>query len=96
MWKAFHNSGADPAPKARLSVRQVPQLSHLADVMDPVLRAEFRWRAAKDRAFIEGQRYTLLSHRATLTTVDRRSLQKLLDPTIGWQPPTCQKKVGQL
>ena len=41
-------------------------------------RAEDKRVAAKDRAFIKGQRYTLLSHRANLTLAGRRSLRKLL------------------
>lgn len=46
--------------------------------MDQARRAEYKRGAAKDQAFIKGQRYTLLSHRAHLTLADRRSLRKLL------------------
>jgi Transposase len=33
---------------------------HLGDALDTVCRSEYRRPAAKDRAFIKGQRYTLL------------------------------------
>ena len=41
-------------------------------------RHEYHRLTLKDRAFIKGQRYTLLSHRENLTLEDRRALRKLL------------------
>ena len=78
MWKAFRNSVQTPAPQAPMLFDTVQILRHLADAMDQVRRAEYTRGAAKDRAFIKGQRYTLLSHRATLTLAGRRSLRTLL------------------
>jgi len=52
---------------------------HLGDTLDAVRRSEYRRLAAKDRAFIKGQRYTLLSHREHLSLDGRRSLAKLLE-----------------
>jgi transposase len=72
------NSVQTDAPQAQLLFDKFHILRHLADAMDQVHRAEYKRVAAKDRAFIKGQRYTLLSHRANLTLVGRRSLQKLL------------------
>jgi hypothetical protein len=48
--------------------------------------------AAKDRAFIKGQRYTVLSYRAKLTLAGRRSLGKLLGLISAWPRPTCSRK----
>ena len=48
-------------------------MRHLDEALDAV-----RHRAAKDRAFIKGQRSTLLSHREHLSLNGRRSLAKLL------------------
>lgn len=78
MWKAFRNSVQTHAPQAQILFDKFHILRHLADAMDQVRRAEYQRVAAKDRAFIKGQRYTLLSHRANLTLAGRRSLQKLL------------------
>ena len=78
MWKAFRNSVQPHAPQAQILFDKFHILRHLADAMDQVRRAEYKRVAAKDRAFITGQRYTLLSHRANLTLAGRRSLQKLL------------------
>ena len=53
-------------------------MRHLGDALDEVLGREYRRLAAKDRAFIKGQRYTLLSHRENLSLDGRRNLAKLL------------------
>ena len=78
MWKAFRNSVQTQAPQAQILFDKFHILRHLADAMDQVRRAEYKRVATKDRAFIKGQRYTLLSHRANLTLAGRRSLRKLL------------------
>ena len=78
MWKAFRNSVQAQAPQAQILFDKFHILRHLADAMDQVRRAEYKRVAAKDQAFIKGQRYTLLSHRANLTLAGRRSLRKLL------------------
>ena len=78
MWKAFRNSVQAHAPPAQILFDKFHILRHLADAMDQVRRAEYTRVALKDRAFIKGQRYTLLSHRANLTLAGRRSLRKLL------------------
>lgn len=78
MWKAFRNSVQIHAPQAQLLFDKFHILRHLADAMDQVRRAEYKRVAAKDRAFIKGHRYTLLSYRTTLTWASRRSLRKLL------------------
>lgn len=53
----------------------------LGEALDAVRRSEDRYLAAKDRAFIKEQRYTLLSHRETLSLDIRRSLTKRLNTT---------------
>ena len=78
MWKAFRNSVQAHAPHAQILFDTFHILRHLADAMDQVRRAEYKRVAAKDRAFIKGQRDTRLSHRANLTLAGRRSLRTLL------------------
>ncbi len=46
--------------------------------MDAVRQSEYARLTGQDRRFINGQKYTLLSHRANLTTAGRRSLNLLL------------------
>jgi transposase len=78
MWPAFRNSLERHAPKARVVFDKFHVIRHLGDALDDVRRREY-WRVAKkDRRFIKGQRYTLLSHKANLDLKGRRSLELLL------------------
>ena len=78
MWKPFRNSLARNAPQARVVFDKFHIMRHLSDALDEVRRSEYRRLAGKDRAFIKGQRYTLLSSRENLTHDGRASLKKLL------------------
>jgi transposase len=78
MWKPFRNSLARKAPQARVVFDKFHIMRHLSDALDEVRRSEYRRLAGKDRAFIKGQRYTLLSSRENLTHDGRASLKKLL------------------
>ena len=51
---------------------------HLGDAMDKVRKSEYARLTGKNRRFIKGQKYTLLSHRENLTRDGRRSLKTLL------------------
>lgn len=55
-WKAFRHSVQAHAPQAQILFDKFHVLRHLSDAMDPVRRAEYKRGAAKDRAFIKGQR----------------------------------------
>ena len=77
-WKPFRNSLKKHAPQARVIFDKFHIMRHLGDARDEVRRSEYRRLAAKDRTFIKGQRYTLLSHRANLSHDGRASLTKLL------------------
>ena len=77
-WKPFRASLKRHAPHARVIFDKFHIMRHLGDALDEVRRREYRRLAAKDRAFIKGQRYTLLSHRENLSLDGRRSLAKLL------------------
>jgi transposase len=78
MWKPFRTSLMRHAPQARVIFDKFHIVRHLGEALDAVRRREYRRLAAKDRAFIKGQRYTLLSHREHLSLDGRRSLAKLL------------------
>ena len=80
MWKAFRTSTLKPehAPQAAILFDKFHVMRHLGDAMDKVRKAEYSRLTGKDRRFIKGQKYTLLSHRENLTTDGRRSLRLLL------------------
>lgn len=78
MWKAFRNSTNRNAPKARILFDKFHIIRHLSEAMDKVRREEYKRVSGKERNFIKGQRYTLLSHWENLTLEGRQALKKLL------------------
>ena len=78
MWKAFHNSVKKNVPKANILYDKFHILNHLSEAMDKVRRSEYKRVSEKDRSFIKGQRFTLLSRRANLNTKSKKALKKLL------------------
>jgi transposase len=79
MWKAFRNSTLKEghAPQARIIYDKFHVMSHLGKAMDEVRRKEYARLTGKDRRFIKGQRYNLLSRRENLTTEGRQALRLL-------------------
>ena len=80
MWKPFRASTlkAEHAPHAAFLFDKFHVLRHLSAALDTVRKTEYARLTGKDRRFIKGQKYTLLSHRENLTTDGRRSLKLLL------------------
>ena len=78
MWRAFRNSTHNHAPDARIVFDKFHVLRHLSDALDKVRRSEYKRVNEKERRFIKGQRYTLLSSRANLNLEGRRALKLLL------------------
>ena len=78
MWKAFRNSTTTNAPQVRIIFDKFHIMRHLGKALDAVRKSEYRRVAEKDRAFIKGQKYTLLSARANLDLEGRQALRKLL------------------
>ena len=78
MWKAFRNSTRRNAPQASILFDKFHIMRHLGDALDTVRKHEYARLSGKDRRFIKGQKYTLLSHRANLTLNGRRALKQLL------------------
>lgn len=78
MWKAFRNSTAEHAPNARIVFDKFHVIRHLSNALDEIRRQEYKRVNDKERKYIKGQRYTLLSHKANLDTEGRRSLKLLL------------------
>ena len=53
-------------------------LSHLSDALDDVRKAEYARLSGKNRRYIKGHQYTLLSNRENLTLNGRHALKQLL------------------
>lgn len=78
MWKPFFSSTKAHAPQAAILFDKFHVMRHLGEALDAVRRSEYRRLSGKDRAFVKGQRYTLLSRWENLSLDGRRSLKKLL------------------
>lgn len=78
MWKAFRKSTNKNAPKAAILFDKFHVMRHLGEALDKVRKAEYQRLSGKDRSYIKGQKYTLLSNRENLTLDGRKSLKKLL------------------
>lgn len=78
MWKAFEKSTKKHAPQAAILYDKFHVIRHLQEALNKVRKQEYARLCGKDRSFIKGQKYTLLSHRENLTLDGRRSLKKLL------------------
>jgi transposase len=79
MWKAFRNSTlkAGNAPRAVILYDKFHILKRLNEALDKVRKSEYARLSGKDRKFIKGQKYTLLSRRAHLSQEGRQSLKAL-------------------
>jgi transposase len=79
MWKAFRNSTLKEghAPQARIVYDKFHILTHLGKAMDEVRKQEYKRLSGKNRRFIKGQKYNLLSRRENLATKGRDALNLL-------------------
>jgi len=78
MWKPFRNATHARAPRAAVLFDKFHIMRHLGEALDQVRKSEYARLSGKDRRFIKGQKYTLLSHRENLTLEGKRSLKLLL------------------
>jgi len=78
MWKAFEKSTRKNAPQAAVLYDKFHVLRHLGEAMDKVRKSEYARLSGKDRRYIKGQRYHLLSHRSNFTLTGKQALDALL------------------
>ena len=78
MWKAFEKSTKKNAPGAAILYDKFHVIRHLGDALDKVRKIEYARLSGKDRSYIKGQKYTLLSNRENLTLDGQKALKKLL------------------
>jgi len=79
MWKPFRNATAAAAAQAAILFDKFHVLRHLGEALDQVRKSEYARLQGKDRRFIKGQKYTLLSNRDNLSLEDRQALKTLLE-----------------
>ena len=78
MWKPFRTATQAHAPHAAILFDKFHIMRHLGEALDAVRKAEYARLSGKDRRFIKGQKYTLLSHRENLSADGRTALKRLL------------------
>jgi hypothetical protein len=81
MWKAFEKSTKENAHGAAILYDKFHVIRHLGDALDKVRKMEYSRLSGKDRSYIKGQKYTLLSNRENLTLDGRKALTKLVNIT---------------
>ena len=78
MWKPFQNATQACAPQAAILYDKFHVMGHLGKALDQVRKSEYGHLVGKDRGYIKGQKYTLLSRRDNLTLKGRQALKALL------------------
>jgi transposase len=66
MWKPFRNVTKSKAPQAAILFDKFHIMRHLGEALDKVRKTEYARLGGKDRRFIKGQKYNLLSHHDNL------------------------------
>jgi transposase len=78
MWKPFRNATIAHAPQAAILFDKFHVIRHLGEALDQVRKSEYARVSGKQRRFIKGQKYTLLSRKENLTLEGRQALRTLL------------------
>ncbi len=78
MWPAFRNSTVTHAPQTAILFDKFHVVKKLGEALDKVRKYEYVRVSGKNRKFIKGQKYTLLSHSQNLSGDARKNLKLLL------------------
>jgi transposase len=78
MWKPFRLATSAHAPQAAILFDKFHVMRHLGEALDHVRKSEYGRLAGRDRRYIKGQKYTLLSRKENLTLDGRKALKALL------------------
>src|SRR5882757_3165612 len=78
MWKPFRLATNAHAPQAAILFDKFHVIRHLGEALDHVRKSEYARLQGRERRYIKGQKYTLLSCKANLTLEGRKSLKVLL------------------
>lgn len=78
MWKPFEKSAKKNIPQASILYDKFHVMRHLGDALDEIRKQEYARLSGKNRGYIKGQKYILLSNRENLTLDGKNSLKVLL------------------
>jgi transposase len=78
MWKPFRKATAEKAPQAAILFDKFHIMRHLGEALDAVRKSEYAHLTGRQRRYIKGQKYTLLSRRENLSVSGKRALTLLL------------------
>jgi transposase len=78
MWKPFRLATQAHAPQAAILFDKFHVMRHLGEALDTVRKREYARLQGRDRRYIKGQKYTLLSRKENLTLDGKRALKTLL------------------
>jgi transposase len=78
MWKPFRNATEAHAPQSAILFDKFHVMRHLGEALDRVRKSEYARLSGRERRYIKGQKYTLLSRRENLTLEGRGALKTLL------------------
>ena len=73
MWKPFRTATQAHAAQAAILFDKFHVMRNLGEALDQVRKSEHARLSGKDRRFIKGQKYTLLSNRENLTLEGRQA-----------------------
>jgi len=79
MWTAFKQAAKTNIPQAAIMYDKFHVMKSLNEKLNTVRKQEYHRLTNKNRDFIKGQKYTLLSRQKNLSTKGKRSLKLLLD-----------------
>jgi transposase len=79
MWKPFRTVTAARAAKAAILFDKFHVMRHLGEALDAVRKSEYARLSGRQRRYIKGQKYTLLSRRENLSLDGRQALSVLLE-----------------
>jgi transposase len=77
MWKTFRNGTEKHAPHAAILYDKFHVLSHLNEALDKVRKKEYARLLEKDRQYVKGQKYILLSRWKKFSLEGRDALKTL-------------------
>ena len=78
MWKPFRLATNAHAPQAAILFDKFHVIRHLGEALDAVRKSEYARLQGRQRRYIKGQKYTLLSRRENLTLDGKKALKTLL------------------
>ena len=83
MWKPFRNATQRQRAAGGILFDKFHIMRHLGEALDKVRKSEYARLSGKDRRFIKGQKYTLLSRRENLTLEGSARSSCCSPPTSG-------------